>query len=147
MSVTISSIVGVMCHSRCMALFGSLTSTHSLIAPGCFGLGAITKGDTHRVGPVTFSINPMRSRFSNSFSTLGWRWNGTRLCLRAVGLMDLSMCSFIFRSFRHPSPWNNSGYSSRMFAACVPHALVEQRIRVLDPQPCGILTVCLCSSV
>ena len=137
-------IVGVIWCFLCMALFGSLLSTHSLMATGCFGLGAITKGDTHGVGPDTFSITPMSSRFSSSFSTFGRRWNGTFRCLRAVGLIDLSMCSFIFHPFKQPNPWYSCGYSSSMFATCV-SCTCRAKNMSLRSSGCGILTVCLCS--
>lgn len=83
-----------------------------------FGLGKITNGDTHGVGPCTFSITPAFTSFSNSASTRGHRWKGTRLCHRATGLTDRSMCSFTWTSFKHPSLVNSSGNSNMISSAC-----------------------------
>jgi hypothetical protein len=38
-STTKSSIVGMMCLVRKIALFGARMSTHTLSFPGCFGFG------------------------------------------------------------------------------------------------------------
>ena len=44
-----SSIMGVTCRSRLMALLGKLLSTQILISSGDLGFGAATAGETHGV--------------------------------------------------------------------------------------------------
>ncbi|KAJ1131953.1 hypothetical protein NDU88_010283 [Pleurodeles waltl] len=81
-------------------------STQILTASGCLGFRATTMGETHGVGPDTFSMTPACSRRRSSCSTLGRRWNAIRRCLSAVGATDLSMCRRSGGPLRHPMPSN-----------------------------------------
>ena len=113
-----SSIIGIMCHSRCIALLGRRMSMHKRTSPGCLGFGAITSEETQGVGPVTFSMTPSASSFFGSSSTLGLRWNGIHQFRSAMGLTVLSICNVICFPFSFPSPSNNCGKFLKMAPEC-----------------------------
>ena len=71
-----------------LASFGRLMSTHSLIFPGCFGLGATTTGETHGVGPSTRSMMSNASSFSSLRATAVWQLT--------TGIADLSTTKNVF---------------------------------------------------
>ena len=81
-----SSTVGLGWRSRWMAWLALLMSTHMQASPFFFGVA--TNGETHGVGPSTFSMIPCFSRFSSSCSTFFLMWNGMRRCGWATGGTD-----------------------------------------------------------
>ena len=60
-------MVGVICLSLRIALFGALMSIVILISPCCFGLGTTRIADTHGVAP--FITGPMLSSAVNRFNS------------------------------------------------------------------------------
>ena len=83
-----SSIVGVTCLSRLMAVLGKRMSTHILISSGDLGFGATTIGETHGVGLlVTFSITSQTLNFCFNFLPHVERNASMWLCCRLYRLI------------------------------------------------------------
>lgn len=105
------SIVGVMCWSRCIAVFGRRISIHRQTLSGFLGFGVTTIGDTHGVRPLTLSMIPFSCSSSSSLSTFFRMWNGILLCSCITGCTESSTCNFTWKSLIFPMPWKRSWYS------------------------------------
>ncbi len=87
-------------------------STHMRTSP--FRFGVSTSGDTHGVGPSTFSMMPL----VNASLTFCRMWNGTR---RGCCATVWSMCSLTSTFFSWPMPLKSVGnFSANAFWGKVP---------------------------
>ena len=76
MSCTVSSIVGMMCHSLMMASFSFRMSTQIRNSLGFGGFGTITIDETQEVVPSAWRVMPSLSSCSNFLSTCFLTWMG-----------------------------------------------------------------------
>ena len=102
-----SSIVGIGCCSRTIARFATRMSTEMRTSPSF--LGVTTSGDTHGVGPLTFSIIPCCSRLLSFFSTFFLMWKDIRLAFWTTGSTVVSICSCTWSPVNWPIPVNKLG--------------------------------------
>ena len=91
-----------------MALFTNRMSTHILTLP--FVLGMTTNGDTRGVGPSTFSMIPLLTRFLIPLSLSVWHERElAHLGCWATGWIEVLMWSLTVTSFSWPMPPKSVG--------------------------------------